>query len=195
MDAQVFFLEQHAMTAVFVDQLVIGGLSDADLRRQSSEDLNPLAWLLWHAARWEDVIVNAWLVQRPQVFDREPWDSRLGVRTRHVGTGMTPSEVGALAGELDLDGLRAYRTATAAATAEAIGERPAAELGEAVPVDRFEVAAADGAFRNERARWMDEFWTGHTVSWFLAFLNLHAAEHLLGEALVVRSRLGIPLGL
>jgi DinB superfamily len=194
-DAQRFFLEQHQITAGVVEQFVLGGVADNDLRRSPSGEQNPLAWLLWHAARWEDVIVNAWILRRDQVFDSQGWSSRLGAGTRHVGTGMTSAEVNELASQVDLDELRRYWRATAAATADGIGELADTVLGDTVAVEQLEVGAVDGAFHNERAGWMDQFWADHTVSWFLAFLNLHAAEHLLGEALVTRSQLGIPLGL
>jgi hypothetical protein len=194
-DAKTFFLEQHAITAGVVDSLVLGGVGDSDLRRRPPGDLNPLAWLVWHAARWEDVIVNTWIGGRDQVFDSEPWGERLGLETRHVGTGMTPSEVAALAERVELEALRAYRAATSAATADVVAALDAADLLATVPADRLGTGARDGAYHNERAAWMDDFWAGHPISWFLAFLNLHAAEHLFGEALTVRSQLGIPLGL
>jgi DinB superfamily len=195
MDAKTFFLEQHAITAGVVDRFVLGGVEDTDLRRRPAGELNPLAWLVWHATRWEDVIVNAWVAQRAQVYDATPWCRRLGVETRHVGTAMASSEVSTLANQVDLAELRAYRAATSAATADAIRDLDPGDLQATISRDRLAVGAPDGAYHNGRAAWMDDFWADHTVSWFLAFLNLHAAEHLLGEALVVRSQLGIPLGL
>jgi len=195
MDALRVFLEQHGTVQGVVDQLVIGGLSDDQLRLRPSEGQNSLAWLLWHSARWEDVTVNTWIGDRSQVFDRDAWQQRLGTATREVGTAMTAGEVAKLSETLDLAALNAYRIATAAATATVVSELTGAELEAEIPVERLARAAADGAYRNPKAAWMDEFWSGHRVSWFLAFLNLHAAEHLLGEALAVRSQLGIPLGL
>jgi hypothetical protein len=195
MDAKDFFLTQHATLNGVVDQLVVGGVATSDLRRCPAGGENSLAWLLWHAARWEDVIVNAWICGQPQVFDRSDWADRLGVATRRVGTGMTPGEVHDLSETIDVEELHAYRAATAAATTAAVSQLSDADLDRQVPVERLATAVPDGAFGNERAIWMDEFWSGHRVSWFLAFLNLHGAEHLLGEALVVRSQIGIPLGL
>jgi hypothetical protein len=194
-DAKDFFLTQHATLNGLVDQLVVGGVAPSDLRRRPAGGDNSLAWLLWHAARWEDVIVNEWICGQPQVFDTSHWADGLGVATRRVGTGMTPAEVRDLSEAIDVDGLHAYRAATAAATTAAVSRLSDADLGRQVPVERLAAGLPDGAFGNERAIWMDEFWSGHPVSWFLSFLNLHGAEHLFGEALVVRSQIGIPLGL
>ncbi len=195
MDARVFSVDQYRITAGVVDELVLAGVEDVQLRRQPAADQNSLAWLLWHAARWEDVIVHSWVCNQPQVFDRQHWYDRLATGTRHVGTAMTPDEVGDLSERIDLVALRGYRSALAEATTSAIAVLDDGSFEEVVGCDRLVAGQPDGAFRNEQAAWMDDFWSGHRASWFLAFLNLHAAEHLLGEALVVRSQLGLPLGL
>jgi hypothetical protein len=195
MDAQQFFLLQQATTTTVVDQLVIAGLTDDQLRLRPGDGHNSLAWLLWHSARWEDVIINTWIGDRPQVFDTNPRTQDLGVATRHVGTAMTADDVTALSDRIDLAALHAYRAATTAATAGLVGALTATDLDTEITVERLAAAAPDGAYHNPQAAWMDEFWTGHPIAWFLAFLNLHTAEHLLGEALAVRSQLGIPLGL
>src|SRR5512145_2911341 len=41
-----------------------GGLSDEQMRVRPREDLNSLAWLLWHIARVEDSMVNRVLAGR-----------------------------------------------------------------------------------------------------------------------------------
>jgi hypothetical protein len=194
-DAQRFFVEQHGIVAGVVDQLVLAGLDEAHLRRQPAAGQNSLAWLLWHAARWEDVMVNTWICGQPQVFDRDHWHDKLAAGTRRVGTAMTSEQVGQLSEQIDLTALGEYRAAIAVATPDAVLALDDAALDQVIGDDRLAEGEPDGTFHNEDAAWMDSFWSGHTVSWFLSFLNLHAAEHLLGEALVVRSQLGVPLGL
>jgi hypothetical protein len=194
-DAQRFFVDQHGIMAGVVDQLVLAGLDDTQLRRRPADGQNSLAWLLWHAARWEDVMVNTWICGQPQVFDREGWHDKLAAGTRHVGTAMTSEQVGQLSEQVDLTALGEYRAAIAIATPAAVTGLEDAALDEPIGDDRLAKAEPDGAFHNEDAAWMDGFWSGHPISWFLSFVNLHAAEHLLGEALAVRSLLGVPLGL
>jgi hypothetical protein len=71
----------------------------------------------------------------------------------------------------------------------------AAELDEAVETARLRQGTADGCYGNTRAEWMDEFWANRSRGWFLAFVNTHNAEHLIAEALTVRSMGGFPLGI
>jgi hypothetical protein len=156
---------------------------------------NSVAWLVWHATRWEDVIINTWITDRGQVLDVGGWSDRLGLDTRHVGTAMTPEEVFAITTKVDLTALRDYRTATAAATVAAVKGMTDSDLERPVGVGRLEQGAPDGAYHNSRAPWMDEFWAGHDVAWFLSFLNVHSTEHTIGEALAVRGQMGVPLGL
>ena len=108
---------------------------------------------------------------------------------------MTSEQVRQLSEQVDLTALGEYRAAIAVTTPDAVMALDEVVLDLVIGDDRLAHGEPDGAFHNEDAAWMDGFWSGHPVSWFLGFLNLHAAEHLLGEALAVRSQLGVPLGL
>jgi DinB superfamily len=125
MNAKDLFLTQHAA----VQSLAVGGnpfsaaertlagLSDEQMRVRPREDLNSLAWILWHIARAEDIFVNAFIAGRPQVWD-EAWGKRLGVTRRDFGIGMTSAEVSELTRAIDLaaarraDGEGVHRAAT-----------------------------------------------------------------------------------
>jgi hypothetical protein len=192
--AQRFFLDQHAFLGQVVGGLVLGELEDDDLR-QAPPGQNALSYLLWHATRWEDVLVNTWVVRRPQVLDSDDWLNRLALESRHVGTALTHAEAAALARRVDLPALRAYTVAVSERTVDVVRSLPDAAFEESIEDIRLQLGAADGAHANPRAPWLDTFFAGHTVAWHLAFLNVHLAEHLVGEALAVRGQLGIPLGL
>ena len=96
MDARDLFLDQHAaMHSVAVGgnkmsaaERTFTGLTDAQMRVRPREDLNSVAWLMWHIARAEDIMVNTILAGRPQVFD-DTWMKRLGIGRRDFGIGMT----------------------------------------------------------------------------------------------------------
>lgn len=98
-----------------------GGLSDEQMRVRPREDLNSLAWLLWHIARVEDSMVNRVLAGRSQVFD-DGWMKRLGISRRDFGTGMTSAEVTELTRQIDLGALREYRDAVGRRTREVVGD-------------------------------------------------------------------------
>jgi hypothetical protein len=66
MDIRELFLDQHAAMhspAVGGNKMsqaerAFAGLTDEQMRVRPREDLNSLAWLMWHIARAEDIIVN-----------------------------------------------------------------------------------------------------------------------------------------
>src|SRR5882724_5699485 len=117
MDAKDLFLAQHAaVQSVAVGgnpasaaERALAGLSDDQMRVRPREDLNSLAWLLWHIARAEDIMVNALVAGREQVCD-DAWRKRLGVSRRDFGIGMTSPEVTELTRGVDLVALREYRS-------------------------------------------------------------------------------------
>src|SRR3989441_970307 len=89
MDAKDLFLAQHAaVQSVAVGgnpasaaERAFAGLSDEQMRVRPREDLNSLAWLMWHIARAEDIMVGALIAGREQVCD-DAWRKRLGVSRR-----------------------------------------------------------------------------------------------------------------
>jgi hypothetical protein len=58
----------------FADR-VFGGLTDDQMRLRPAKGLNSLAWLLWHMARTEDVVVNVVIGRESQVLD-DAWLER-----------------------------------------------------------------------------------------------------------------------
>src|SRR5947209_9556651 len=113
MDAKDLFLTQHAaVQSVAVGgnpasaaERAFAGLTDEQMRVRPREDLNSLAWLMWHIARAEDIFLNPVLAGRTQVFD-EGWAGKLAITRRDFGIGMTSPEVTELTRQIDLAALR-----------------------------------------------------------------------------------------
>ena len=140
MDARDLLLDEHGrMHAVGVTgdkgtlaERTFGGLSDDQMRARPREDLNSLAWLMWHIARAEDIFANVILSGREQVLD-DGWLARLKTPRRDFGIGMTKPEVADLTGRVDVAALREYRDAVGRRTQEVIrGFGPADWQGELV---------------------------------------------------------------
>ena len=153
MDARDLLLDEHARmhtTSVTGEkgtlaERTFGGLSDAQMRERPREDLNSVAWLLWHIARAEDVFANVVLTGRDQVMD-DKWLGRLKTSRRDFGIGMTKAEVSELTSQIDLVALREYRDAVGRRTQDVIrGLEPPAWQGE-LPAAALEKAAALGCF-------------------------------------------------
>ena len=75
MDARDLFLSQHTAVhsvavggnAASAAERVFGGVTDEQMRVRPREDLNSLAWILWHIARGEDIFAKptVWTVSSP----------------------------------------------------------------------------------------------------------------------------------
>jgi hypothetical protein len=201
MDARSLFLEQHAAmhsVAVGGNKLssadrTFGGLSDDQMRVRPREDLNSLAWIMWHISRAEDIMVNVLVAERPQVFD-DGWMKRLGVARRDFGIGMTSPEVAALTREIDLNALREYRDAVGLRTREVIGGFAPSDWDGQVSADAVARAASDGAF-GVRTEPLSKGLSGRPRTAVLSTIAIfHPAGHM-GEANTVRTAGGFGTGI
>ena len=175
-----------------IQDLLLRGLTEEDLRLVPIEGQNSIAWLLWHMARCEDVATNVVLSERGQVLDGA-WHAELGVSRCDVGTGMTPAEVSDFSQRVDLDGLLSYRLAVARRTREVIEQLDDAWLEQPMSPDEVARLRALGTYA-EHAGWMGELWASKPRLWFLWLHTGHCYMHL-GEAITVRSLGGRALGL
>jgi hypothetical protein len=200
MDARDLFLEQHAAVhsaavgnnKMSLAERAFAGVTDAQMRVRPRPDLNSLAWLMFHMARAEDVLVNMTLGGRPQVFD-DGWPKRLGVTRRDFGIGMTSDEVTELSGCIDLGALREYRDAVGRRTREMVGAFTPQDWQGTVTAEAVQRAAADGAF-GARTEALVKGMPGRPRTAMLSGIALmHSAGHL-GEAATVRSAGGFGTG-
>jgi hypothetical protein len=200
MDARDMFLQQHSAVhsaavggnKVSAAERTLTGLSDEQMRVRPREDLNSIAWLVWHIARAEDIMVNRVLGGRSQVFD-DAWLRRLGITRRDFGIGMSSAEVTDLTKQIDLGALREYRDAVGLRTRELVGAFKAQDWEGEVSAPAMETAAAEGAFAT-RAEAMVKAFTGRPRAMVLSGIALfHPAGHL-GEAVTVRGAGGFGTG-
>jgi hypothetical protein len=200
MDAARFFLAQHAAThPAAVDgglpsrfDLLLGNLSDTQLRVRPGPGLNSIVWLLWHMARTEDVAVNVVVADRAQVFN-DDWAGRMNIRRRDMGTGMTADEVAELSEDADVAAVRAYRSAVGTRTRDVVRSlRPEAWDEILGLADTTRAAAAEAFGPNDE--WIDGVghlpWQGHARGDQLGATAIrHNAGHI-GEALTIRGLAG-----
>lgn len=167
MDAINFLLLRYGdLHRGLVDGL-LGQLSEAQVRGRPHPGVNTVAWLLWHAARVEDVGVNRFIADRPQVLE-DGWLDRLAVSRRDVGTGMIDAEVDDLSARIDLEALRGYWAAVTQRTLAVVETLRGSNLESPVPADLVKrVAISEGAVA-AGAEWLTEFWAGgRSRAWFL----------------------------
>ncbi len=185
MDAIDFFLVRYDQIHGVLKDPAIKQLTVAQMRTRPHPGVNTVAWLLWHMARVEDVGVNRFVADRPQVLENG-WLAKLGVGRRDVGTGMSDAEVDEFSARVDLDALHGYWDAVTRRTPEVVASLRGSDLQAVVPKERVErVALAEGAVA-PGAEWLTEFWAGRrTLGWVLAQTPLlHVYGHYF-EARVV----------
>jgi hypothetical protein len=202
MDVKSLFLDQHSVVhsaavggnkASAVER-ALGGVSDDQLRVRPREDLNSIAWILWHIARAEDIILNPVLSGRAQVLDDGGWLKRLGITRRDFGIGMTSAEVWDLTRQIDVGAVREYRDAVGRRTREIVEAFGAEDWQGESRAEGVERAAAEGAF-GTRAEAISKAFTGRPRAMLLSGIALfHPSGHL-GEATTVRSAGGFGTGI
>lgn len=135
-------------------------LTEPELRRRPHPGVNTIAWLVWHSARIEDVGMNRFVGDRPQVLE-DGWLERLRTPRRDVGTGMNDADVDALSASIDLPALRGYWDAVTHRTLDLLaGDLRRVDLEVTVSAERVEqVAFGEGAVAREAA-WLAKFWAG-----------------------------------
>jgi len=74
----------------------VGDLSEAQLHFRPMDKGNPIAFMIWHCVRTEDIVVNAFLQKKAPVWDAEGWAQKAGVDAKGQGTGMPDAQASAL---------------------------------------------------------------------------------------------------
>ena len=190
MDAVDFWLLRYeALHGFLVDDLT-DTLTEAQLRGRPVPGVNPVAWLLWHAMRIEDVCINRFVIDRPQVLEGG-WPQRMKVARRDVGTGMSDAQVDDFSARIELDALRGYCRAVTGATLDAVSTLRGLDLEALVPADRVKrVCTTEGAV-DPGAAWLTDFWAGgRSRGWVLLQTSLlHVCGHYF-EGLTVKGLWG-----
>ena len=169
------------------------GVSDEQMRVRPRDDLNSLAWIMFHIARAEDIFLNVIFAGRDQVLD-DGWAPRLGITRRDFGIGMTSAEVTDLTRQIDIAVLRAYRDAVGTRTREIVGAFSDADWQGDVAEAAVQRAAAQGAF-GARAEGMVKAFSGRPRVAVLSGIALfHCSGHM-GEAVTVRAAGGFGTGI
>jgi hypothetical protein len=200
MDARDLFLEQHSLVhsaAVGGNKAsgaerTFGGVTDEQMRVRPREDLNSLAWIMWHIARSEDIMLGDVIAGRAQVLG-DGWAAKLNVSRRDLGTGMTSADVSELTRQLDLAALRDYRDAVGRRTREIVGGFGAKDWEGPLTAERLSKVAAQGDF-GPRAEMLVKVFTGRPRSGVMSGLALVHPAHHLGEAATIRSAGGFGTG-
>lgn len=197
MDARDLFLMQHgavhskavAGNAGSAAERTFGGVTDEQMKLRPRDDLNSLAWIMWHIARIEDLMLNPVLTGRDQVFN-DTWMKKLGISRKDFGIGMKSAEVTELTNQMNVGVLREYRDEVGKRTQEIIrGFKDADWAGNIEPA-ALERGAAQGGYGEGLVKAFSNRPRAAILSGIALF---HPSGHM-GEATTVRSAGGFGTG-
>ena len=187
------FIGHHAMLhsarlaggVYSIQDQVLQGLTETQMRCQLPGQANSVLWMLWHITRIEDATMNVLLADAPQVLHRGKWQGKLQSPYTDVGNEMTEAEIRALSQALDLKALLAYRLAVGRETRKIVSQLEAADLAGKPLRERLERLTADGTVR-PKAQWLLDYWGGHAKTNLLlmpatrhGFVHLNEIERML----------------
>ena len=192
----LFFTQHAAVHAVdvypgahwSVQDEAISGLPDELFRACPRPGENPIAWLIWHITRIEDLTMNRFVFKQEQVLLRENWGDKLGLTLRDVGTGMDMDEVIDFTSRVNIQALIDYRAAVGQSTREGAARLRAEDLKTLVPTSLVQQFLQDGSI-NPKGAGLAQFYTGRKKGFFLTrTATSHNFIHL-QEAVRVRAKL------
>jgi hypothetical protein len=195
MDTINFFLTHHSRLYFQPGgiQTRIENLNEMQIRC-SPYGMNSIAWLLWHIARCEDVGINRFVVNAPQVIDQNNWYERLNLKRRDIGTGMSYEEVIDLSKSIEVNALKEYLKAVALKTQELVKNINGNELDISDNPEYVREVLNDEQIINDNSKWVEDHYINKTRGWFLGHLGLTHCKGHLGQILILRKLQGLGSG-
>ena len=68
-------------------------LTPQQLGWRAGSEANPIGWILWHMLRVEDMWIQFFIQERPEIWERDGWHQKFGLPTRDNGFGHTQEQV------------------------------------------------------------------------------------------------------
>lgn len=159
-------------------ELLLRGLTPAQLRWQPEGHDTSILFATWHTYRAADDLVHGTVLKRPSVFRQGDWPARLPVAdtgTTPFGNGLTREQIGRL--DFDVAELCAYARAVGDSIGLALGTMSDEESAAEIELPFF-ATVYPGYDRMSKIEAVAFFAIGHT------------AEHL-GEVQMIKGLLGL----
>lgn len=189
MDLRGWIGQQHVVAHNIIDAEIVNVLDARTFTARPVPGANSIAWVLWHATRCEDLVVNTICRRQPQVLIAGGWLQREGLGDTRMGTGNNDAEVAGFCETVDIRALLDYRSAVRQQTSRFIREIDPAALDEKPPLD--DILATIDPLWADTADWVRDLWAPWPLSLFLNFTALgHTYIHI-GEMQAIRSALGV----
>lgn len=165
------FLAQHAMVhsarmeesgLYSFEDAVWEGLSESGARRVPKGALHSIVWLMWHAARCEDITFNLLAAGDDQVLLSGGWLEAICVPARDTGNAMSESEIAQFSAEIDIPALQGYCDAVGRKTRAVVRSVAPGGFKQLVPQERVPRILAEGAVVAAASGLVD-YWASRTI--------------------------------
>jgi len=189
MDLKTWIKSDYSMIRPLCRMVVLNAVPHEQLTTKPGPNSNSIAWLIWHIARCEDVVINTVVRGVPQVLTGEKWADRLRLELTQIGTGFSDDEVTDFGTHINAEQLIAYWDAVGKETAAWLDALPVETLDD-VPDVRERLTTAPG-YVSPAGAWVEDIWNNKPASFFLRWVVIgHGNQHI-GEMQAVRGQLGI----
>ena len=171
----------------------IEGLTDEQMRLYPN-NLNSIAWMLWHLTRCEDVGINRLVCENSQVFDEGNWAEKLNVPRKDIGTSMTFDEVIELSSQINISAIRKYNLEVAEKVQSTIENVRLDDLDKIPDTEYLHKVLFEEGSLCKSNEWVAEHYSNKTKGWFLGHLGLNHGKGHLGQIILLRKLIGLGSG-
>jgi hypothetical protein len=189
MDVIPWIKGQHKGVRFFYETAVRNVLSAEQMKERPGGVGNSVAWLVWHVARSEDMIVNAIIREQPQILLEDAWQEKLGIDATHIGTGLGDDEVGNFTDKLDPIAADDYWRTVAESTYEWLRTLEASDLDRIPDFDKV-LKAIPSVLASGDSQGAIDFWNGRSVAYLLGGVVINHGYIHVGEMQAITGRLG-----
>ena len=184
-----FVIDSHKWVRGIFDKDILPNVPLERMGERPGKATNSLSWVIWHLARFEDLMVNTFIQGKAQEMTSGGWMAKLGLEEARIGNSMGDEEITEFGDKIDHQAMLDYWAAVVDNT-QAWLKTLTPEMLEVVPDIEANVASApDGAPGAEPMyikghKGMD---IGYLIKWPF---NLHGYMHL-GEMFTLKGLMGL----
>jgi DinB family protein len=159
-----------------------------EMKQRIDDRGNSIAWLIWHTARTEDMVVQALIKGDPQILFSGDWQQRLGVDASHIGTGIGEDEIGDFMKSMNVEAVDDYWKTVAKTSFEWLKSTSPEELDEIIDVEKRLESVPDVVVGGNNA--LTQFWNNRNAAFlFQGPVISHGYIHV-GQMQEIGGRLG-----
>lgn len=188
MDLMKWIVAQHRGVRGAFNATVSSMVTHDQMKLRHRDEGNSIAWVMWHMARTEDVIVNAIIRGQPQLADRDAWAAKIGFEDQRIGTGFGDVEVEDFGKSVDVAALDLYWQAVAESTTAWLKSIDPAKLEEVPDTDAVAARLPEDTFGANNAGL--QFWGASSAGRLIGGPVISHGYMHVGEMMTIRSRLG-----